>query len=126
LYISYGLRANQYTALSDLGRQAYTHYWSTTLSRTILSAPSRKPLSVLDLRNETYIVPEDIIATLQAMEVIEHRKRGGADAVVNKVKVREWVERNRVDLRCPVVEEGFVEMEEGGEEEEGEGEGMDE
>ncbi|KAF2650950.1 hypothetical protein K491DRAFT_682567 [Lophiostoma macrostomum CBS 122681] len=99
--------------LSELGRRAYVHYWATTLARVILAFPSRKPLSVLDLRNETYIVPEDIIATLQAMEVIEHRKRGGADAVINKAKVREWVERNMVDLRNPVDPEGFIEFEEG-------------
>ena len=67
--------------MSDLGRRAYIHYWSTSLARTILVAPSKKALTVLDLRNETYIVPEDIIATLQAMDVLENRKKGGADAV---------------------------------------------
>jgi hypothetical protein len=94
--------------LSDLGRRAYVHYWSTSLARAILGAPSKKALTVLDLRNETYIVPEDIIATLEAMDVLETRKRGGAGALVNKAKVREWVERNKVDLAPVVHVDAFV------------------
>ncbi|KAF2258105.1 hypothetical protein CC78DRAFT_479640 [Lojkania enalia] len=93
--------------LSDLGRRAYLHHWSTTLARAILGVPSRKTLTVLDLRNETYIVPEDIVATLQVMDVLEHRKRGGADIVINKSKVRAWVEKNKADLRSAVDPEGF-------------------
>ncbi|KAF1848313.1 histone acetyltransferase MYST2 [Cucurbitaria berberidis CBS 394.84] len=95
--------------LSDLGRLAYTHYWSATLARTILSCPSKKILTVLDLRDKTYIVPEDIIATLQAMDVLDHRKRGSAEAVINKAKVRAWAESNKVDLKGrPVDPEAFV------------------
>ncbi|KAF2005905.1 acyl-CoA N-acyltransferase, partial [Amniculicola lignicola CBS 123094] len=94
--------------LSDLGRRGYMHFWSSTLARTILSAPSKKSLTVMDLRNETYIVPEDIIATLQSMEVLEHKKRGGAPAVINKARVRAWVETNQVDIRPPVDPDGFI------------------
>ncbi|KAF2028755.1 histone acetyltransferase MYST2 [Setomelanomma holmii] len=95
--------------LSDLGRLAYVHYWSATLARTILSCPSKKTLTVLDLREKTYIVPEDIIATLQAMEVLDHKKRGGAEAVINKAKVRAWAESHRVDLKTlPVDSKAFV------------------
>lgn len=65
-------------------------------------------MTVADLRDKTYIVPEDIIATLQAMDVLEHKKRGGAEAVVNKAKVRAWVESHRVDLKPPVDPEAFV------------------
>jgi len=44
------------------------------------------------------------------MGVIEHRKRGGADIVINKAKVKTWVEKNRVDLEAPVNLEGFVDL----------------
>lgn len=54
-------------------------------------------------------MPEDIIATLQAMDVLEHRKRGGAEAVINKASVRQWATDNKVDLASPVDPEGFVE-----------------
>ncbi|KAH7363678.1 acyl-CoA N-acyltransferase [Pyrenochaeta sp. MPI-SDFR-AT-0127] len=95
--------------LSDLGRLAYMHYWSATLARTILTCPSKKTLTVLDLREMTYIVPEDIIATLQAMEVLDHKKRGGADAVINKAKVRAWAENHKVNLKSwPVDPDAFV------------------
>ncbi|KAJ4375270.1 SAS complex subunit [Neocucurbitaria cava] len=95
--------------LSDLGRLAYMHYWSATLARTVLSFPSKKTLTILDLREKTYIVSEDIIATLQAMDVLDHKKRGGAEAVINKAKVRAWAEKHRVDLKwSPVDPEAFV------------------
>ncbi|KAK1918971.1 hypothetical protein P3342_001101 [Pyrenophora teres f. teres] len=95
--------------LSDLGRIAYTHYWSQTLARTILNSPSKKIITIHDLRDKTYIVPEDIIATLQAMDVLEQRKKGGADAVINKARVRMWAESNGVDVkRGPVDTEAFV------------------
>lgn len=98
-----------YTALSDLGRLAYVHYWSATLARAILSSPSKKTLTVLDLRDKTYIVPDDIISTLQAMDVLEHRKRGGADAVINKAKVKAWAESHKVNLKShPVDPDAFV------------------
>ena len=97
------------TALSDLGRIAYEHYWSCTLARSILTCPSKKSLTAVDLQNLTYIVPDDILATLQAMGVLEHRKRGGADAVVNKAKVRIWAEQHSVDLlNVPVDPESFT------------------
>lgn len=97
------------TALSDLGRLAYVHYWSATLARTILSCPSKKNLTALDLREKTYIVPDDIIATLQDMQVLDHKKRGGAEAVINKAKVRAWAESHMVDLKTlPVDPDAFV------------------
>jgi histone acetyltransferase HTATIP len=97
------------TALSDLGRLAYVHYWSATLARTILTCPSKRTLTVLDLREKTYIVPDDIIATLQDMDVLEHKKRGGAEAVINKARVRAWAESHKVDLKSfPVDPEAFV------------------
>ncbi|KAJ4312833.1 SAS complex subunit, partial [Neodidymelliopsis sp. IMI 364377] len=81
--------------LSDLGHLAYVHYWSQTLARTLLTSPSKKTLTVHDLGQRTFIVPDDIIATLQAMDVLEHKKRGGAEAVINKAKVRAWVEKHK-------------------------------
>ncbi|CAN9432344.1 unnamed protein product [Alternaria alternata] len=95
--------------LSDLGRIAYIHYWSQTLARTILTCPSKKIVTVQDLREKTYIVPEDIIATLQTMDVLEQKKKGGADAVINKAKVRAWADTHKVDLKAyPVDPDAFV------------------
>jgi hypothetical protein len=57
-------------------------------------------------------VQDDIITTLQAMQVLDQKKRGGADAVINKAKVRAWAEAHKVDLHPPVDIGGFVQMEE--------------
>ncbi|KAF3035101.1 hypothetical protein E8E12_003762 [Didymella heteroderae] len=94
--------------LSDLGRLAYVHYWSQTLARTILSCPPKKTLTVTDLGQKTFIVPDDITATLQDMDVLEHKKRGGAEAVINKAKIRAWVEKHKVNLTSPVDSDAFV------------------
>ncbi|KAL5114412.1 SAS complex subunit [Pleosporales sp. CAS-2024a] len=95
--------------LSDLGHLAYEHYWSVSLARAILSWPSKKAVTVVDLREKTYIVPDDIIATLQTMDVLEHRKKGGAEAVINKAKVRAWAETHGVNLKnIPVDPDAFV------------------
>ncbi|KAH7555888.1 hypothetical protein BM1_06414 [Bipolaris maydis] len=106
--------------LSDLGRIAYNHYWSQTIARTLLSCPSKKTLTVQELREKTYIVPEDIIATLQMMDVLEQKKKGGADAVINKAKVRAWADKHKVDVKsCPVDPDAFIarEVSRGGSEE---------
>jgi len=43
------------------------------------------------------------------MDVLEHKRKGGAEAVINKAKVRIWAESHRVDLkRFPVDPEAFV------------------
>jgi histone acetyltransferase HTATIP len=63
----------------------------------------------------TYIVPDDIIATLQSMNVLEQKKRGGAEVVINKARVRAWAESHKVDLKkWPVDEEAFVVRERSG------------
>lgn len=73
-----------------------------------------------ELREKTYIVPEDIIATLQMMDVLEQKKKGGADAVINKAKVRAWADKHKVDVKsCPVDPDAFIarEVSRGGSEE---------
>lgn len=65
-------------------------------------------MTVQDLGQKTFIVPDDIITTLQEMDVLEHKKRGGAEAVINKAKVRAWVEKHKIDLRSPVDSEAFT------------------
>jgi hypothetical protein len=57
--------------------------------------------------DDTYIIPEDIITSLQDMGVLEHRKKGGANAVINKAKVREWAAAHRISMESPVDREAF-------------------
>ena len=83
-------------------------YWSQTLTRTVLAFPAKKTLTIADLRDETYITADDIIATLQYMDVLEHKKKGGAQLVINKESLRTWAETHKVSLEDPVDPDAFV------------------
>lgn len=116
---------NPSAALSDLGRLGYQAFWASTLARTILAAcpaedstsPTSAPsFTVNFLSEETFILPEDIVATLQAMQVLDRRRsRGsgvGAEQVaVNKERVRRWAAENRSRLEDPVEGGAFVNIE---------------
>jgi hypothetical protein len=60
------------------------------------------------------------------MDVLEHKKRGGAEAVINKARVRAWAERGNVDLSEIVDVEAFVDVDSEEESEEEEEEVEDE
>jgi MOZ/SAS family len=93
--------------LSELGRRAYIHFWAGTISRYILAIPSKRTVTIKMISDATYITPEDIITTLREMEVLEHRKKAGAKAFINKIKVKEWAEKHHVELQDPVDREAF-------------------
>ncbi|KAF2101458.1 histone acetyltransferase, MYST family [Rhizodiscina lignyota] len=93
--------------LSEPGRKGYERFWSATIARYLVSRPCKKPVTVKDISDETYIVPEDVIATLKDMGVLERKKRGSAEAVVNKVLVKRWMEANGVSLKPPVDLDAF-------------------
>ena len=87
----------------------------------MLSRPGKKTVSAKDISDETYIVQEDVIATLKEMGVLEKKKSGSAEAVVNKANVRNWMQTNGVSFKPPVNVEGFILAELGVEEEEEDG-----
>ncbi|KAK7513051.1 acyl-CoA N-acyltransferase [Phyllosticta citriasiana] len=106
--------------LSELGRRGYTAYWSATIARVVLAVPGKGTLTLRDLSDATYILIEDIVATLKSMAVLEHRpggKKGAADdeAVLNKAKLRRWALEHGISLVPPVDPAAFV----------GEGESME-
>ncbi|KAF1985708.1 hypothetical protein K402DRAFT_413038 [Aulographum hederae CBS 113979] len=108
--------------LSELGRYSYLSYWSTTITHYLLTHPSaanakskssaKNTFTVADICDETYILPEDIIATLKEMGVVEpSAKKKDKGVVVNKARVRMWAGRSGVDVAAlgkPVDEEAFV------------------
>ena len=54
-------------------------------------------------------MPDDIITTLKEMDVLERRSKSGAEAVINKAKVRAWAAANGVSMVPPVDPEALVE-----------------
>jgi hypothetical protein len=109
--------------LSELGRRAYVQYWAGMICRFVVGlAKAVKTISVEAITEGTYIATEDVIGTLRDMGVLERRANvsgkgkksiggGVADmggiAVISKAKVRDWMMRNKVSPRSPVVEEAF-------------------
>jgi len=120
--------------LSELGRKAYVQYWAGMICRFIVGLPKNvKSVTPEVISEGTAIVVEDVIGTLREMGVLERRASasglggkgkkslslgGGAaagatvvnplgHAVVSKARVREWMVRNRVSGKSPVVEEAF-------------------
>jgi hypothetical protein len=57
------------------------------------------------------MLPDDVIAALKEMGVLNAKKKADRTAVVNKAKVREWAKVNHVDvdLTHSVSSDGFVE-----------------
>ncbi|EOD45984.1 moz sas family protein [Neofusicoccum parvum] len=100
----------QRQALSELGRRGYTAYWSATIARYILSVPMKRNVTLRDVSDATYILLEDIVATLKEMKVLEHRPNPNKKSntapeevpVLNKAKVRRWALENGVALMPPV------------------------
>ena len=89
--------------LSDLGRRGYVSYWSGEIARFILNQPKQRTVSIKELSDETWILPEDIVAALKEMNVLEKRKTASGNIVVNKSKIRAWAESFRVSM-VPVVD----------------------
>ncbi|KAJ9649042.1 SAS complex subunit [Coniosporium tulheliwenetii] len=95
--------------LSELGRRGYLSFWSGIVARYFIAHPAKKSVTVREISDATYVLPEDIIATLKEMDVLEHRGKGGADAVVNKARVKAWAAMHKASLVPPVDVDAFVE-----------------
>ncbi|KAK4613250.1 Histone acetyltransferase KAT8 [Fulvia fulva] len=95
--------------LSALGRKSYVRFWCGEAARCILGGGSKRTLSVKEISEETWIMPEDVVLALKEMDVLETRKTASGSIVVNKGRVREWVEKNKISLEPVVEADGFVE-----------------
>lgn len=97
-----------FPALSDLGRRGYLAYWSSAIAQSILAAPVRRTITIKDISNDTYIMYDDVMAALKEMDVFAPRKRADG-VVVDKIKVRNWVSKSKMNLKSMVDPEAFVE-----------------
>ncbi|KAI9889372.1 MAG: hypothetical protein M1814_005541 [Vezdaea aestivalis] len=104
--------------LSKLGRRSYMSFWSIQVARAILLAPLRKTLTIRSISKQTYILPEDVAAALQEMDVLRPQTGAGSGAGrrrndgalhVSKARVRAWVEQHEVQLGSVVDPNAFVE-----------------
>lgn len=96
--------------LSADGRKSYVKYWTGAVAREVLlGGHGKKVLSVKDLAEKTWIMPEDVVVALKEMDVFEKRKTASGNIVVSKSKVRAWVEKHNVSLDSIVDVDHFVE-----------------
>lgn len=135
--------------LSTMGRKSYLRFWSERIARFMMSESpdadgkhvfekkrknkitlSKEEMTIKEIGDRTGMLAEDVVASLNEMEVCELVKRkkqrpAGTDGVSNgqgnevdapplltmyvkRSKILEWAEKNRVVLEDPVKEEGFL------------------
>jgi len=81
--------------LSDLGFVSYRSYWSQVLLDLLWDldpADGDATLSIQELSDRTAIKPEDVVATLQSLDIIRARKDGGGHCIA---LVKEHLQKHR-------------------------------
>ena len=113
-----GIMGGPEKPISDLGKKGYKRYWGAEIARWLLGVRDtdrKKGKGMVDVERiskETWIAPDDCLSVLREMGVVEKagRGKGTVERVrINKVKVREWVAKERLGLDRVVDDEGFVE-----------------
>lgn len=95
--------------LSELGRKGYLGFWEARVARAILGTKAKTIMSVSDIAEACWMLPEDVLFTLKEMGIVGSKKRADGSAVVSKGRLREWITSNGLDLIPPISEGGFVE-----------------
>lgn len=95
--------------LSELGRRGYTRFWEGRVAQAVLGIKTKTTLTVGEIAQRCWILPEDVIFTLQGTGALSATKKVDGSAVVSKAGIREWVHVQKIDLTPPVAEDGFVE-----------------
>jgi hypothetical protein len=104
--------------ISDLGKKGYKRYWGAEIARWLLEAKETDKkkesglTSVEQISRETWILGEDCLTVLRDMGIVENAGPGKENEErvrIDKVKVRKWVEQQRLGLERVVDPDGFLE-----------------
>ena len=95
--------------LSELGSKGYIKFWEARVANAIIGTKVKNTMTVEELATRCWLLPEDAIAALKSMDVLEKSKKAAGGLVVSKAGVKEWVAKSRIDLTSPISAEGFVE-----------------
>lgn len=104
---------------SELGEKSYRKYWQAELARWILShgnTDKKKGCLMVDIERisrETCILERDCIDTINSMNLDLLPKYAGPivgdqPVVLDKEKVRQWVQANNISLDRVVDANGFI------------------
>lgn len=94
--------------MSELGRKGYMRFWEARVARAILELKSKQTLSVGEISEASWVLPEDVVGTLKDMGVLTASKRADGAAVISKARLRESILKKGLDVTPPVSEEGFL------------------
>lgn len=98
--------------LSALGKKGYVSFWCSEVARYILASSNKRTVTIKEVSDETWILPEDVVAALKEMDVVEKRKTASGSVVVNKSKVRVWAEKSGLSMSPVIDVDAFVDAEE--------------
>ena len=87
--------------LSNQGRQSYLKYWAQAVAVAILELNSGTAVTIEDLSQATFILPDDIVSALQYMGLAERNKKG-SKINIDKCAILRWLDRNNLDHTLPV------------------------
>ncbi|KAI4215008.1 MAG: hypothetical protein LQ349_009178, partial [Xanthoria aureola] len=96
--------------LSELGRMGYLKFWQARVAGALLDLRNKSALSVEEIADACWMLPEDVITTIKEMDCLETKKmKNDSSVMINKARVRAWLIESKVDLTAPVDEAGFAE-----------------
>jgi hypothetical protein len=91
-----------------MGRRGYQRFWAARVARQVLGLRGKSSLTVEELAQKCWMLVEDVAGTLKIMGVCEIRKKSDGVGIA-KTRIKEWVEREGIDLRDPIDMEAFTE-----------------
>lgn len=94
--------------LSELGRRGYTRFWEARVAKAILELKAKRTLSVGEIAEASWMLPEDVVGTLKDLGVLTASKRADGAAIISKARLRECILKRGLDPTPPVNEEGFL------------------
>lgn len=83
-------------------------FWEARVARAILDVKAKRTLSVSEIAEACWVLPEDVVGTLKDMRVLTASKRADGAALISKARLRECILKKGLDLTPPVSEEGFL------------------
>ena len=95
--------------LSELGRKGYIKFWEARVANTILGIKLKTTMTVEEIATRCWLLPEDAMAALNGMDVLEKSKKADNNLVISKARVKDWISRRSVDISSPILAEGFIE-----------------
>ena len=95
--------------LSELGRKGYIKFWEARVANTVLGIKLKTTMTVEEIATLCWLLPDDAMAALKGMDVLERSKKADNSLVISKARVKDWISRRSIDISPPILAEGFIE-----------------